>query len=62
MLTDDPNKRISPGEALRFIDLNRDQINIGASIRMFEDDQNHIKPKVSYRTSFDFESNILKTI
>lgn len=29
---------------------------------MFDDDQNQIKPKVSYRTSFDFESNILKTI
>lgn len=29
---------------------------------MFQDDENQIKPKVSYRTSFDFQSNILKSI
>lgn len=62
MLEDDPNKRISPEDALKFICDNRDHINVGGSLRMFEDEQNHIKPKISYRTSFDFESNILKTV
>lgn len=62
MLCDDLSKRISVKSALEFINENRDHINIGGSLRMFEDDQNHIKPKISYRTSFDFESNVLKTI
>lgn len=35
MLGDDPSKRISAQEALKFINDNRDNINIGGSLRMF---------------------------
>lgn len=35
MLCDDPNKRISVKSALEFINENRENINIGGSLRMF---------------------------
>lgn len=35
MLGEDPSKRISTQEALKFINDNRDNINIGGSLRMF---------------------------
>lgn len=62
MLNDDPSKRITPTAALQFINQNREEISFGGSLKMFQDEENQIKPKLSYRTSFDFESNGIKLI
>lgn len=60
MLEDDVSKRISVFKALDFINENRENINVGGCVRMFDDEDNPTKPKVSYRSKYDFERGLLK--
>lgn len=68
LLAEDPKDRPTPTQAALLIAAKRDEIRISGSLRMFEDEGNQIKPKMSYRTSVDgdfglrkLEQNILES-
>lgn len=62
MMEDDPSNRISVQEAQKYINQNRENITMGGSVKMFDDEESGSKPKLSYRSTFDFSNNFIKSV